>query len=183
MIKIEPFEAVDIPRLIGWIPDARFLLQWAGPQYSYPLDIAQVMATLKLTRDENPTHFMFKATHSKPAIVIGHAELMAINYEPQTAVLGRVLIGPPDEQGKGYGKQMIQAVLAFGFDTLKLDRITLGVFDFNTSAIKCYKELGFQQYDTQQRELISENETWTLIRMELAKASWRRQQSDINVSY
>ena len=36
MIKLRKFEETDIARLIGWIPDARLLRQWAGHQYQYP---------------------------------------------------------------------------------------------------------------------------------------------------
>ena len=39
---------------------------------------------------------------------------------------------------------MISPVLKFGFEELGLNRIALGVFDFNKSAIKCYKNMGFK---------------------------------------
>ena len=92
MIELRKFAPNDIPRLIKWIIDARFLLQWAGPLYKYPLDISQLMATFEKTRGENPPHFMFKAIHTQDQVIVGHVELMDVDYENRTAVLGRVLI-------------------------------------------------------------------------------------------
>jgi len=40
---------------------------------------------------------------------------------------------------------MVDAVLAIGFDEIGLHRIDLGVFDFNTRAIRCYEKCGFVQ--------------------------------------
>ena len=31
MLELKPFTEDDCERLIGWIPDARFLMLWAGP--------------------------------------------------------------------------------------------------------------------------------------------------------
>ena len=35
MIRLEPFTKSDISRLIGWVPDGDFLLQWAVPRGFY----------------------------------------------------------------------------------------------------------------------------------------------------
>ena len=50
MLELKPFTEDDCERLIGWIPDARFLMLWAGPDYSWPLDRKQLLATLERTR-------------------------------------------------------------------------------------------------------------------------------------
>lgn len=38
---------------------------------------------------------------------------------------------------------MMKAILTIAFEELKLHKVTLGVFDFNTSAIRCYENAGF----------------------------------------
>ncbi len=174
MIKIYKFETIDIPRLIAWIPDARFLLQWAGPQYTFPLDEAQFMKTYEQTKGENPSHFMFKAIHTQKQDVIGHLELMKVDYKKRSAVLGQILIGDSAKRGKGYGYQMVQAILRFAFDDLALKEIDLGVFDFNHSAIKCYQKAGFQPYKIQQNNRQFGDEYWTLIKMKLSEELWQK---------
>ena len=41
MIVLRPFDRSDFPRLIGWATSPAFLLQWAGPLFTYPLDTEQ----------------------------------------------------------------------------------------------------------------------------------------------
>ena len=43
MIKLKVFTTEDISKLISWIPNKEFCLQWAGPQYSFPLDESQFL--------------------------------------------------------------------------------------------------------------------------------------------
>jgi len=46
-------------------------------------------------------------------------------------------------RGKGYGKQMLTLGLEYVFDILKVDRVTIGVFENNEPAYLCYKKAGF----------------------------------------
>ena len=111
MIELRAFEETDIPRLLGWVPDARFLLQWAGPQYKFPLDASQLLQTLATTKGDRPSCFMFKALRKVEGDVVGHIELMKINYDEGTAQLGRVLIGSPQRRGHGLGRAMVESAL------------------------------------------------------------------------
>ncbi len=168
MITLEKFEANDIQRLIDWIPDADFLLQWSGPKYDFPLDHMQVGKTLAETKGTHPSRFMFKAILN--GVTVGHIELMAVDYSIKHAVLARVLIGATNHRGKGWGKTMIQLVLHIAFHELGLDNIDLGVFKFNTAAIYCYGELGFKTYKT---IVNTEDDKWTLFRMNLNRNQWQ----------
>lgn len=174
MITLEKFEFADIPRLIAWVPDARFLLQWAGPQYHYPLDVDQLTVALEETMGSQPIHFMFKAVQVEQKTVIGHVELMAVDRDQGNARLARVLIGPQETRGRGYGKQMVNAALEFSFNKLNLNEVHLGVFDFNTPAIRCYERLGFEQHEICQDARKFGGESWTLITMRLWKQDWQR---------
>ncbi|GCE06294.1 GNAT family N-acetyltransferase [Dictyobacter aurantiacus] len=83
--------------------------------------------------------------------VVGKAELM---IPPQDAVqaigyVKRVIIHP-DHRGKGYARNVIEHVIAYGRNELKLHAIDLHVWDQNTSAIRLYENLGFE---LQHREL------------------------------
>lgn len=44
----------------------------------------------------------------------------------------------------GIGQEALKQIVDFGFDTLNLDIINLGVYDFNKGAIKCYEKAGFK---------------------------------------
>jgi RimJ/RimL family protein N-acetyltransferase len=173
MIELRPFEETDIPRLIAWIPDARFLLQWAGPQYKFPLDAVQLHATLETTKGDHPSHFMFTALQKAEGEVVGHIELMKVDYDTATAVLGRVLIGRPEWRARGFGRRMVEEAMRYAFDTLNLGTVTLGVFDFNIQAIACYHALGFAEYERNLTARQFGDEYWNLIMMRLDRDTWR----------
>ena len=172
MIQLRLFEETDIPRLIGWIPDARFLLQWAGPKYVFPLDAVQLRATMATTTGDRPAHFMFKALRETEGDVIGHIELMSVNYNQKTAVLGRVLIGNPAGRGQGWGRAMVEKALRYAFETLALDSLLLNVFDFNLQAIACYRALGFSECERKPNARQFGNESWNLVLMQLRRDEW-----------
>ena len=54
MIALRPFARADFARLIAWIPSAEFLLQWAGPAFTFPLDTAQLDAYLAESEGRRP---------------------------------------------------------------------------------------------------------------------------------
>lgn len=171
MIKLKPFNESDFSQLIAEIPDARFLLQWAGPQYAYPLDAAQLSNTLVDTKGEKPSLKAFKAIRSDTLEIIGHIQLMDIDYNAASCILGRVLIFQK-YRGNGFGKMMVKEAVKVAFENLYFAEIKLGVFDFNTRAINVYKRIGFKEFQFKKGARQFENETWNVIRMKLGKASW-----------
>jgi len=154
--------------LIAAVADARFLLQWAGPKYTYPLDVSQLKETLAKTTDEQPSFKVLKAIRSNTSETVGHIQLMDIDYSTASCVLGRVLIFP-DHRGNGLGKAMVRLAVKDAFEKLGLDEIRLNVFDFNEIAIATYKSIGFIDYQIKKGALKFQNETWNVIKMKLNK--------------
>jgi RimJ/RimL family protein N-acetyltransferase len=69
---------------------------------------------------------------------------------------------------------MINAILKFGFEALELHRISLGVYDFNTSAIRCYEKCGFVREGVQRDVLkYQKDEYWSLLEMSILEHEWR----------
>lgn len=52
-------------------------------------------------------------------------------------------LGEKSARGKGVGTRAMVLLLDVAFATLRLERIRLGVFEFNRPAIKLYRALGF----------------------------------------
>lgn len=178
-IKLRAFAAGDIPRLLDWIPDARFLQQWAGPNYKHPLTVHQLETALKKTRREKPVRFLFAAVRRADNQVIGHIELIEVDYEKKTAGLGRVLIGQAENRRKGYGAAMIAEALDHGFSTLGLGEIWLTVFDFNRAAIGCYQKMGFIASEFRANARTFEKEKWNQVLMKIDAETWRKQRVEL----
>ena len=172
MIELQPFTEIDCDRLIRWVPDRRFLLQWAGPEYKWPLDTKQLLKTYAKTKIHPSSHYMFIAYDTGIEQSIGHIELMNVNIEKKSAHIGRVLIDPAI-RGKGYGSQLMNKICEYAFINLKLSTLTLSVFDFNQSAIVCYQKIGFKIIETKVAFREFENEKWNLLIMKLEKQAMR----------
>lgn len=170
LLELMPFNEEDCDRLIGWVPDARFLLLWAGPGYTWPLDRKQLMATLERTRGFRPVYFMFKAVEGETGDVIGHIELQ--RYERHAGHIGRVLVGDSRSRGKGYGKMLVSSLVSFAFAELDFELLTLNVYDLNTPAVECYRSLGFRQVELRENARRFEDEYWNLVTMELWRGDW-----------
>ena len=117
---------------------------------------------------------MFKAVRKAGRDVVGHIELMDVDYNKATALLGRVLIGNPGCRARGWGKRMVEEATCYAFDTLGLGTVTLGVFDFNVSAIVCYRALGFSEYETKLNSRKFGDEYWNLVMMRLSRDAWMK---------
>lgn len=182
MIKLQEFSDGDFPQLISEISDARFLLQWAGPKYTFPLDSGQLSETLAKAIGNKPTFMVFKVIRSDTLETVGHIQLMNIDYDAENCFLGRVLIFQK-YRGNGFGREAVREAVRIAFENLNLNEIILGVFDFNSSAIELYKKIGFSEFQFLEGARQFKDETWNLIRMRLKKIHWLQKNLSAPVSF
>lgn len=177
MIRLESFETSDIDKVIEWNKDktADFLLQWSGPAYNYPLTREQLEKNMKdEAGKENPKLHIYKAVLEETGDMIGTVELRERDKENRTGRVGRFLIGDKKLRGKGIGRLVLHKVLNIGFNELGFEKITLGVFDFNQGAIKCYEAVGFVKCELKENYRKSENGYWNLYEMAVTRDEWYR---------
>ena len=167
-LELRTFDDSDFNQLIAAIPDARFHLQWAGPEYTYPLDAAQLKETLSKTIGEAPSLRVYKAVLSSTGETVGHVQLMDIDHAKLTCVLGKVLVFPA-HRSRGFGRLMVRLAVEEAFTGLGMHEVTLLVFDFNDAAIATYRSLGFVRSPPDPAALPFEDESWQAIRMALAR--------------
>lgn len=105
--------------------------------------------------------------------MIGHISLGNVDRMNESARIGKVLIGQLESRGNGYGTQLMLAALTFAFEELNLHKVTLGVFDFNTAAIKCYEKVGFKKEGFLRDARKNGNEYWNLIEMGILESEWK----------
>jgi RimJ/RimL family protein N-acetyltransferase len=170
-LTLRPFGVDDIDRLIAWIPDATFLLQWAGPTLSWPLTVDQLRRDVAASAPGG-SHLIFKAVGGDGSAV-GHIEVKAIDRVHRNAMMGRILVAP-DKRGCGFGRSMIAAALAVCFDDLKLHRVGLRVFAHNTTAIESYRRVGFLQEGLERHTKLAPDGTWwDAVTMAILEDDWR----------
>lgn len=175
MIKLEKFTSEDFDQLIEWIDSERLLINWAGALFNYPLTKSSMEWYIEDTNDLKKSEaFVYKAVDAEGNMV-GHVSLGGLSRKNRSARISRVLVGNTDHRGKGVCRQMINGVLKIGFENLELHRISLGVYDFNVSAIRCYEKCGFVREGVQRDVLrYKGNEYWSLLEMSILEDEWRK---------
>ena len=71
------------------------------------------------------------------------------------------------KRGRGLGKSLVNMAVDYAFKQLGAKKVSLGVFENNTSAIHCYESAGFHRAsrpETESYECLGE--TWNCIEME-----------------
>lgn len=94
MVELIPFEQSHFDLLIEWSPTSEFLLQWAGPGLTYPLDHEQLERLLASAQGSPPDLYLFTARQVSDGALIGHAELGVVDRRNLSAKLMRILVGP-----------------------------------------------------------------------------------------
>ncbi len=173
MIALRPFDRSDFSRLIGWVTSPAFLLQWAGPLFTHPLDTEQLDRYLRESQGDPPTRLIFTAVEVETGAAVGHIEIAKIDPRNRSATLSRVLVGDPDRRGKGTGVEIVRCALEIGFGRLGLHRIDLVVFDFNAGAIACYERAGFLTEGRLREARRFGEEYLTLVQMSILEQEWR----------
>ncbi|MFZ5966223.1 MAG: GNAT family N-acetyltransferase [Bacillota bacterium] len=177
MIKLDLLEKEDLKKIIEWNTNksADDLLLWAGPIYNYPLTLAQVESYfLNEVKKDNSNIFVYKIRLVNTDQVIGTVELREMDKNNKIGRIGRFLIGEEKNRGKGIGKKVLKEVLRIGFEDMKFEKITLGVFDFNQSAIKCYESAGFSKERLLENARKSSTDYWNLYEMAISRVEWQR---------
>lgn len=93
-----------------------------------------------LQREQDETVFDFMVVHEGKEI--GRAYLSRYDKDYSSIDITRIYIGDRSMQGKGLGKALMKALMAFCFEELELNRVTLDFYDGN-KAQGIYRALGF----------------------------------------
>lgn len=173
MIELHYFDRSHIPVLMSWIKTPEFLLQWAGPTFHFPLTEQQIEKYIENVNLDMSNSLVYSVLLKETGDVIGHIALTNIDREHKSARVGKVLIGDQRVRGKGIGYLMVREVLKIAFEQLDLHRVSLGVFDFNKSAIACYEKAGFKKEGLLRECRKIGNQYWSLWEMSILDYEWQ----------
>lgn len=160
MLTIRPATETDYAAILRWNAnqDEAYLFQWAGfTAYQHPLTAEQLS---RQAEKEGVTIFMIFENETP----VGTAELCDIDEAAKTGRICRVLFAE-EARGKGHGTEALKALCRIAFEEMGLVSLSLRVYCFNVSAIRCYEKVGFRI-----AEYFEEKEPhWNNYSMELKK--------------
>lgn len=115
---------------------------------------------------------------------------VTLKEDPGSKYIGEVVLNEVDEEnrsasfriamqskavyGKGYGTESTKLILKFGFETLKLHRIELEVYDFNPRAQHVYEKVGFVKEGVRRDVLMWQGKYQSAILMSILEDDWRK---------
>ena len=173
MIRLEYFGRDDFAQLIEWINNEELLANWSGALFRFPLTPESMEWYIKDTNNlQTADALVYKAVEIATGKTVGHISLGGISRKNNAARISRVLVSPA-ARGQGYCYYIITEALKVAFNDLGLHRVTLGVYDFNKSAIACYKKAGMQVEGVMRDALKFGDTYWTLIEMAMLENEWR----------
>lgn len=138
-ITLRPAQPADAEEMATWFADLTDLAMWGGPQVRFPLTADQLAAWI--AEGANPTpRLCFTATDADGR-TIGHVQFL---HDPaqRWARLGRFGIARA-LRGQGFGRALLEQAMAFAFNELMVDRLTLAVAPENERAHRLYLSVGF----------------------------------------
>jgi diamine N-acetyltransferase len=140
-IHLRAIEKEDLPRFVAWLNDPEVALHLS---LIYPMSLLHEEhwheRMLQLPLAEQP--LTIERETPEGWTPIGNIGLSAFEPVNRSAELG-IFIGEKSVWNQGYGREAIELLLGYGFDTLNLNRIFLRVDESNPGGIHCYEHAGF----------------------------------------
>ena len=160
---LRKYEAGDSEIICGWIKDSKTLFQWSADRIGkFPLEGNELNENY--CRCDEKLFFPLTAVNEAGQIV-GHLFIRIPDENDKSVVRFGFVIVSPEMRGKGLGKKMLELASEFARKGLAAKKITLGVFENNPNAYRCYKSVGFTPVGERAVRILSED--WTCIDMEL----------------
>ncbi len=75
--------------------------------------------------------------------IVGFFTMRNPKPTPDELRIGFVIVDPA-KRGRGYGREMLHLAMQYARDLYKAEKASLGVFDNNPSAHRCYLAAGFR---------------------------------------
>ncbi len=110
------------------------------------------------------------------AALVGFVHLSDIDWPCRSAKFG-IVIGEVERQDRGIGSEATELAVAYGFDTLNLERIELQVVATNARASHIYRQMGFVEEGRRRRAAFFDGAPADVLVMGLLRHEFRRGES------
>ena len=164
MLKLRPYRAEDAEAIVTWTGDEYAFRQWCADRFDhYPITAEDMN---RQYTEACRTGRFFPLTAEDENGPAGH---LIMRYPDETGTVLRFgfVILDPARRGKGQGKEMLRLALDKAFGEMKAEKVTLGVFENNPAAYRCYRAAGFREAPAERKGYYTIfGEQWGCLEME-----------------
>ena len=154
MLRLRPYKSCDAEIIEKWVRDEDIFLKWGGTLFGeFPIsaEIIDEKYRLKNGDCKEPDNFYPWVAFDEDGRVVGHFIMRYIHGDRRILRFGWVIVDDAI-RGKGYGYEMLSLGLKYAFEILGVDKGTLGVYEHNDRAHRCYEKVGFKDVELVEKE-------------------------------
>lgn len=169
LVYLRAPERSDIPTFVRWFNDADVLEHLA--MHAPMSEAAEGAWFDRMLERQGSTVYHFVICLLADGRPIGTTGLEGIDYTNGHAEFG-IAIGEKDEWGKGYGTDTLRAICSFAFGQMRLERVSLMVYDGNVRGRRAYEKAGFTHEGTYRRAHFTRGDHEDVHVMSLLRDEW-----------
>lgn len=170
--RLRPLSRSDLTQSLVWRNDPAVRDAVLG--YRFPVTETMEEGWYeRVLADQGGKRATFAIEDLADGALIGFVHLNDIDWPCRLAHFG-IVIGETGRHGRGIGSEATALMLAYGFETLNLDRIELRVVDSNVTARHIYAKLGFVDEGRLRRAAFIGGAPADVIVMGLLREEYRR---------
>ena len=171
MLRLRPYKPCDAAKIVSWLADRDVFFRWGG-QYcgEYPLTEESLndKYIAKNGGCEEPDNFYPVVAFDEDGPV-GPFIMRYLHGDNTMLRFGWVVVDDA-KRGRGYGREMLSLGLLYAFEVLGVQSVTLGVYENNPKAYRCYTSVGFRaSTSTHDKEVEIDGEKWKVIELEMTR--------------
>jgi len=170
-LLLREFTAHDCHAVLAYQSDPRYL-RYAPWTYRLRENVARLVQDFIDWQDELPRgKFQLAIALRTNHQVIGTCGIRMATGHAQQAELGYEL--HPDYWGQGYATEAARSLLAFGFQTLSLQRVWAQCVAENTASIRVLERLGMGQERRLRQHAWMQNRWWDMVVYAMNRTEWQ----------
>lgn len=139
-LELRPLVAGDAPALLEIFSDPAVTRYGSSPPWK-DLQVANDAIARDIRSAAEGVCFRLGLFRREDGALIGTCTLFSIDAQCRRAEIGYALAA--SEWGKGYASEAVTALLAYGFDEMKLNRIEADIDPLNVASARALERQGF----------------------------------------
>lgn len=175
-IMLREYKKDDLTYIRKWVNDPKTTENLSG-LFVFPHTMNATEKFLNERLEDNSADYKgFIIAHIETEEYIGQIDLFDIDWVNRAATLG-IIIGDDEDRGRGYGSEAIMLLEEFVFNRMNLNRLELGLREYNTNGYKCYLKCGFKEEGRKRQDFFIDGRYTDSIIMSILKSEYASRSS------